>query len=165
MNEWVTDMPFVGGWTAERLLETWLEGFFFSSPNLDQSFQNMEMSFPNQNTEILTTLRYLSGVIESIKKPLGTRENPARVCKDLLDCQHKLRDGEFYGPSVGKKGWWWWTFVDEFGGGWWRKSFLPSTGFRLVLDWSQPGLHLWRLQGLLQLYCRGTDLFTSSSLQ
>lgn len=52
------------------------------------------MSLPDQNTEILKTLRYLSTVIESIKKPLGTRENPARVCKDLLDCHHKLRDGE-----------------------------------------------------------------------
>lgn len=44
--------------------------------------------------EILKTLRYLSSVVESIKKPLGTRENPARVCKDLLDCHHKLKDGE-----------------------------------------------------------------------
>lgn len=61
---------------------------------LDQSFQNTEMSQPDQHTEILKTLRYLSSVIESIKKPLGTRENPARVCKDLLDCQHKLKDGK-----------------------------------------------------------------------
>lgn len=60
----------------------------------NQSFQNTEMSLPDQNTEILKTLRYLSSVIESIKKPLGTRENPARVCKDLLDCHRKLRDGE-----------------------------------------------------------------------
>lgn len=55
---------------------------------------NTEMSLPDQNVEILKTLRYLSTVIESIKKPLGTRENPARVCKDLLNCQHKLNDGE-----------------------------------------------------------------------
>lgn len=61
---------------------------------LDQSFQNTEMSQPDQHSEILKTLRYLSSVIESIKKPLGTRENPARVCKDLLDCQHELKDGE-----------------------------------------------------------------------
>ena len=59
-----------------------------------QSFQNTEVSLPDQNTEILKTLHYLSSVIESIKKPLGTRENPARVCKDLLDCQHKVQDGE-----------------------------------------------------------------------
>lgn len=52
------------------------------------------MGVPEQNTEILKTLRYLSDVIENIKKPLGTKENPARVCKDLLDCQHKLKDGE-----------------------------------------------------------------------
>ncbi|TNN47180.1 Collagen alpha-1(XXIV) chain [Liparis tanakae] len=48
------------------------------------------------------TLRYLSGVIESIKTPLGTRENPARVCKDLLDCHHRLRDGWFWiDPNLG----------------------------------------------------------------
>lgn len=63
-------------------------------PVLVQSFQNTEMNLPDQNTEILKTLRYLSSVIESIKKPLGTRENPARVCKDLLDCHHKPKDGE-----------------------------------------------------------------------
>lgn len=51
--------------------------------------------------EILKTLRYLSGVIESIKKPLGTKENPARVCKDLLDCRHlQLKDGEFLAAHV-----------------------------------------------------------------
>lgn len=65
-----------------------------SFPFLTKSFQNSEITLADQNTEILKTLRYLSSVIESIKKPLGTKENPARVCKDLLDCQHKLKDGE-----------------------------------------------------------------------
>lgn len=65
-----------------------------STPRPPQSFMNTEMSLPDQNVEILKTLRYLSTVIERIKKPLGTRENPARVCKDLLNCQHKLSDGE-----------------------------------------------------------------------
>lgn len=52
------------------------------------------MNIPDQNSEILKTLRYLSSVIESIKQPLGTRENPARFCKDLLDCHNKLKDGK-----------------------------------------------------------------------
>lgn len=52
-----------------------------------------EISLPDQNMEILKTLHYISTVIERIKKPLGTRENPARVCKDLLDCHYKLDDG------------------------------------------------------------------------
>lgn len=55
---------------------------------------------PDQNTEVLKTLQYLSSVIESIKQPLGTKENPARVCKDLLDCQHKLKDGEHLHPYI-----------------------------------------------------------------
>lgn len=67
-----------------------------------ESFQNTEMSLPDQNSEILKTLRYLSSVIESIKKPLGTRENPVRVCKDLLDCHHTLKDGWFWiDPNLG----------------------------------------------------------------
>lgn len=60
----------------------------------------MEMNLPDQNTEVLKTLQYLSSVIESIKQPLGTKENPARVCKDLLDCQHKLNDGERLRPHI-----------------------------------------------------------------
>ncbi|XP_053178988.1 collagen alpha-1(XXIV) chain [Scomber japonicus] len=67
-----------------------------------ESFQNTEMSLPDQNSEILKTLRYLSSVIESIKSPLGTRENPARVCKDLLDCHHKPNDDWFWvDPNLG----------------------------------------------------------------
>lgn len=66
----------------------WLTAWF-----LLQSLLDAEISLPDQNTEILKTLHYLSTVIERIKKPLGTRENPARVCKDLLDCRHKLDDG------------------------------------------------------------------------
>lgn len=66
----------------------WLTAWF-----LLQSLLDAEISLPDQNTEILKTLHYLSTIIERIKKPLGTRENPARVCKDLLDCRHKLDDG------------------------------------------------------------------------
>ncbi|KAG7272158.1 hypothetical protein CRUP_010227, partial [Coryphaenoides rupestris] len=67
-----------------------------------ESFQSTEKAAPDHNSDILKTLHYLSGVIESIKKPLGTRENPARVCKDLLDCQHKMSDGGFWiDPNLG----------------------------------------------------------------
>lgn len=59
-----------------------------------QSYQNTDMGQADQNSEIFKTLRYLSSVIESIKKPIGTRENPARFCRDMLDCQQKLADGE-----------------------------------------------------------------------
>lgn len=75
-------------WSTIRLSfsNTWARLLF-------QSLLDAEISLPDQNTEILRTLRYLSTVIERIKKPLGTRENPARVCKDLLDCRQKLDDG------------------------------------------------------------------------
>ncbi|KAF7660023.1 hypothetical protein LDENG_00290070 [Lucifuga dentata] len=67
-----------------------------------ESYQNIETTLPDQNSVILKTLHYLSSVIENIKKPLGTRENPARVCKDLLDCHHKLKDDWYWiDPNVG----------------------------------------------------------------
>lgn len=46
-----------------------------------------------QGGEIFKTLHYLSNLIQSIKTPLGTKENPARVCRDLMDCEEKMADG------------------------------------------------------------------------
>lgn len=76
-----------------RIALVLIDCWFLTAWFLLQSLLDAEISLPDQNTEILKTLRYLSTVIERIKKPLGTRENPARVCKDLLDCRHKLDDG------------------------------------------------------------------------
>lgn len=47
----------------------------------------------DQGGEIFKTLHYLSSLIQSIKMPLGTKENPARVCRDLMDCEQKMADG------------------------------------------------------------------------
>ena len=47
----------------------------------------------DQGGEIFKTLHYLSNLIQSIKTPLGTKENPARVCRDLMDCEQKMADG------------------------------------------------------------------------
>lgn len=63
-----------------------------------QSYQNTEVTFLSQGTEISKTLAYLSSLLSSIKNPLGTRENPARICKDLLSCQYEVSDGESF-PS------------------------------------------------------------------
>lgn len=48
----------------------------------------------DQGGEIFKTLHYLSNLIQSIKTPLGTKENPARVCRDLMDCEKKMSDGK-----------------------------------------------------------------------
>lgn len=48
----------------------------------------------DQGGEIFKTLHYLSNLIQSIKTPLGTKENPARVCRDLMDCEQKMADGK-----------------------------------------------------------------------
>lgn len=48
----------------------------------------------DQGTEIFKTLQHLSTVIQSLRNPLGTRDNPARICRDLYNCEQRLRDGE-----------------------------------------------------------------------
>lgn len=67
-----------------------------------ESYQNSDASLSQQSAEIFRTLRYLSSVIHSMKTPLGTRENPARFCRDLLDCTHTMSDGLFWiDPNLG----------------------------------------------------------------
>lgn len=48
----------------------------------------------DQGAEIFKTLHYLSNLIQSLKNPLGTSDNPARICRDLHGCEQKLNDGE-----------------------------------------------------------------------
>lgn len=54
----------------------------------------MDLPILDQGAEIFKTLRYLSNLIQSLKNPLGTRDNPARICRDLHSCEQKLNDGE-----------------------------------------------------------------------
>lgn len=58
----------------------------------------------DQGGEIFKTLHYLSNLIQSIKTPLGTKENPARVCRDLMDCEQKMVDGTRAGGVCLKRG-------------------------------------------------------------
>ncbi|GAB1288216.1 Collagen alpha-1(XXIV) chain [Apodemus speciosus] len=67
-----------------------------------ESYQNTEVTLISHSTEIFKTLTYLSSLLSSIKNPLGTRENPARICKDLLNCQYKVSDGKYWiDPNLG----------------------------------------------------------------
>lgn len=58
-------------------------------------YQDTDLPMLDQGTEIFKTLHYLSTLIHSIKNPLGTQENPARMCRDLFECEQKLNDGEY----------------------------------------------------------------------
>lgn len=55
----------------------------------------------DQGGEIFKTLHYLSNLIQSIKTPLGTKENPARVCRDLMDCEQRMVDGKTVSEAGG----------------------------------------------------------------
>lgn len=59
-----------------------------------QTYSDIDIPMLDQGTEIFKTLHYLSNLIYSIKNPLGTQENPARMCRDLLDCEHRVKDGK-----------------------------------------------------------------------
>uniref|UniRef100_A0A8C4QRL1 Fibrillar collagen NC1 domain-containing protein n=1 Tax=Eptatretus burgeri TaxID=7764 RepID=A0A8C4QRL1_EPTBU len=55
-----------------------------------------------QNMEIIKALHYLNTLIQSIKNPIGTKENPARICRDLMNCDQKVSDGIFWvDPNLG----------------------------------------------------------------
>lgn len=58
------------------------------------NYQRMDMPMLDQGTEILKTLQHLSTLIQSLKNPLGTRDNPARICRDLYNCEQRMYDGE-----------------------------------------------------------------------
>lgn len=58
-----------------------------------QGYNHPDRLVLDQGGEIFKTLHYLSNLIQSIKMPLGTKENPARVCRDLMDCEQKMVDG------------------------------------------------------------------------
>lgn len=54
----------------------------------------MDLPMLDQSTEIFKTLQHLSTLIQSLKNPLGTRDNPARICRDLYNCEQRMYDGE-----------------------------------------------------------------------
>ncbi|GAA6070262.1 collagen alpha-1(XXVII) chain A [Tachysurus ichikawai] len=52
--------------------------------------------------DILQTLHYLNLLVLSLKNPLGTKDHPARLCRDLITCQHKFNDGTYWiDPNLG----------------------------------------------------------------
>ncbi|CAH2316192.1 collagen alpha-1(XXVII) chain [Pelobates cultripes] len=66
------------------------------------SYRSTDFAVLDHGGEIFKTLHYLSSLIQSIKNPLGTRDNPARVCRDLMNCQQKMSDGTYWiDPNVG----------------------------------------------------------------
>lgn len=54
----------------------------------------MDLPMLDQGNEIFKMLQHLSTLIQSLKNPLGTRDNPARICRDLYNCEQKMYDGE-----------------------------------------------------------------------
>lgn len=62
----------------------------------------MDLPMLDQGTEIFKTLQYLSTLIQSLKNPLGTRNNPARICQDLYNCEQRMFDGTYWiDPNLG----------------------------------------------------------------
>lgn len=56
------------------------------------SFFSLRFHF-YQSVQNIKTLLYMSSTVENFKFPLGTRDNPAMTCKELMDIDD-IRDGE-----------------------------------------------------------------------
>ncbi|XP_028342148.1 collagen alpha-1(V) chain-like, partial [Physeter macrocephalus] len=54
------------------------------------------MDYADGMEEIFGSLNSLKLEIEQMKRPLGTRQNPARTCKDLQLCHPDFPDGEYW---------------------------------------------------------------------
>lgn len=97
INTWILAGYSMAIWhltlTAYTVVVTLLCGNTFANGPW-QKYQNTEVTLLDQNTEIFKTLHYLSNLLHSIKNPLGTRDNPARICRDLLHCEPKVADGK-----------------------------------------------------------------------
>lgn len=71
-------------------------------PRTERNKPMMDLPMLDQSAEIFKTLHYLSNLIQSLKNPLGTRDNPARICRDLHTCEQRLNDGTFWiDPNLG----------------------------------------------------------------
>ncbi|OCT84722.1 hypothetical protein XELAEV_18022877mg [Xenopus laevis] len=67
-----------------------------------ESYQNTEVTILDYSAEIFKTLHYLTNLMHSIKNPPGTRDNPARICRDLVNCERKVADGKYWiDPNLG----------------------------------------------------------------
>ncbi|KAI1232067.1 hypothetical protein IHE44_0007120 [Lamprotornis superbus] len=67
-----------------------------------EGYQHPDLLMLDHGGEIFKTLHYLSNLIQSIKRPLGTKENPARICRDLMNCEQKMTDGTYWiDPNLG----------------------------------------------------------------
>lgn len=62
------------------------------------------MDFKINTEEIMTSLKSVSGQIESLVSPDGSRKHPARNCRDLKFCHPELKSGEYWvDPNQGCK--------------------------------------------------------------
>ncbi|XP_071479960.1 uncharacterized protein [Diadema antillarum] len=54
------------------------------------------------DVDVFYMMKHLYRYIEGIKHPLGTQDLPVRTCRDLLDCQPDMEDGEYWiDPDLG----------------------------------------------------------------
>lgn len=110
----------------------------------------MDLPLLDQGTGIFKTLQHLTTLIQSLKNPLGNRENPARICRDLYNCEQRMNDGdESFQPPVDLYAQTRCFLV--------KSSTLPLF-VRHLLDRPKPWLHRRHHQGDVQLHWRRTDL-------
>ena len=79
----------------------------FFNHNLAKSFISGTRSRPRQEEDVdlvtvYTDVYNMRIELEKMKKPIGTRDSPARSCKDLLFGHPQLKDGYYWiDPNLG----------------------------------------------------------------
>lgn len=127
-------------------------------------WQNVDWPFLDQGSGIFRTLQRLSTLIQSLKNPLGNRDNPARICRDLYNCEQRMNDGEEF-PSAPRRS------PPHTNSELLRQphsfllsptssssSFSSFAALRYLLDRPQPRLRCRHHPGDVQLHCRWSDL-------
>lgn len=59
---------------------------------------NKDEALPNRNVDsgVQATLKTLSGHLHNLRSPDGGRSNPAKTCRDLLECYPQKKSGEYW---------------------------------------------------------------------